>query len=551
DQYKPEKYYLATEREFLTRLHSDYGKTTWTWGVDGSRPGPTYHMRYGEPVLLRRFNKLPSAGTAKLAFGLPSTTRHTHNGHQASASDGNPDDWTETGDFADHHFTNFPATVADPRSGKRIPDEREKLTTLWYHDHRRDFTAPNVYAGLIGTHLCFDDQDSGDENDPNPYAWRLPSGEHDVPLILQDLSIDENRQLRWEPRDSTGQLGDRFTVNGVIQPHLRVRRRKYRFRVVNASVSRHYRVHLNFALNDTGLGADDRFIRMIAVTGDGSILPEPLETESIMLAPAQRVDVIVDFSRFTEGDLLYLENRLEQVHGDGPSGRDITDPETVREARLLRFDVVGGEVTDPSRIPDFLRPFPSIEPSEITRERRWAFDRSAGRFVINGRPADSKRIDAGIQINTAEEWNFVNIGNAWTHPVHSHLGQWLVQEVNGVPVTWDMVQIAPFVTGPDDFQRVFTKSRSLGEDYVPGTNVLRGPFCGAYRRDIANLVRNTEMTMYSRWTDFLGRYVLHGDNLVRGDAAMSANVEVLPRGSGRSAPGEPAGQYPDQTTGGM
>ncbi|ADD45958.1 multicopper oxidase family protein [Stackebrandtia nassauensis] len=532
DQFKPEKYYIQREEEFQTQLHSDYGKVTWTWGIEGSRPGPTIHARYGEPILMRRFNNLPMLGTGKVEFAMPSTTRHTHNGHNESASDGNPDDWADTGDFWDHHFANFPATVLDPRSGKRVPDEREKMTTLWYHDHRRDFTGPNVYAGLVGTYLYFDDQDSGDENDPNPYAWRLPSGEFDQPLVLQDLMITEDYQLMWEPRDTMGLLGDRFSVNGVIQPHHRVKRRKYRFRLVNASVSRFYNLNLNFARNDTGRPEDDRFVRMIAITGDGNLQPEPLETEQIMLGPAQRVDIIVDFSKFDDGDILYLENRLDQDEGHGPSGRQITDPQAIREKRLMRFDVRGGKVNDPSRIPDFFRPFPEIDSCEIVRKRRWLFDYTAGLFVINGKAMDSNRIDAGIEINTAEEWTFYSIGNIWSHPVHSHLSEWLVQEVNGVPVEPDMVQIAMFVNSVDDFQRVFKKKQSEGKDYKLGTNVLRGPFCGGYRRDIALLAPATSITMYSRWPDFLGRYVLHCHNLVHEDAAMMIRWDVLPPGKG-------------------
>jgi len=104
-------------------------------------------------------------GASRATFALPSTTTHLHNFHSASESDGGPEDWIDSGEFWDHHYCNFP-------SGH---DPREKLTTLWYHDHRMDFTAANVYAGLSGFHLYFDEQDTGDENDPSPEAWRLPS----------------------------------------------------------------------------------------------------------------------------------------------------------------------------------------------------------------------------------------------------------------------------------------------------------------------------------------------------------------------------------------
>ena len=96
-------------------------------------PGPIFHARYGEPVLVRMINDLPPVGTSKVTFALPSTTIHLHNGHTASESDGNPQDWIDSGEFWDHQYGNFP-------SGHN-PDEK----LFWHLDE--------VFIGsTVGTH---------------------------------------------------------------------------------------------------------------------------------------------------------------------------------------------------------------------------------------------------------------------------------------------------------------------------------------------------------------------------------------------------------------
>ena len=253
EEFKPKKFYEIHEREFLWKYHTQppYDKGSWSWGFwaknsqnreQGMAPGPTYHARYGEPILVRRYNDLPPVGASRVTFALPSTSSHLHNGHTASESDGHPLDWIDAGEFWDHHYGNFPLGN----------DEREKLTTLWYHDHRLDFTAANVTAGLSGFYLLFDERDTrfenpteadkklltdlyGDKYDPGK-AWRLPSGKYDVPLILHDVLFTEvvdangqkTAQAVFDPFNTDGLLGDQVTVNRTIRPRLQVERRKYR-----------------------------------------------------------------------------------------------------------------------------------------------------------------------------------------------------------------------------------------------------------------------------------------------------------------------------------
>ncbi len=558
-EFPPKLAYMHREREFQWQFHSDYDKVTWTWGYEAANstlpnnseppchitPGPTFHARYGTPILVRRINDLPMVGYHNVGFGLPSTTMHRHNGHQASESDGDPSDRIETGDFWDHHYPHSPATLENPESGLREPDEREKLTTLWYHDHCMDFTAANVYAGLVGFYFMFDEagigQDSGDENDSRPQAWQLPSGHYDVPLILQDLLFDKNYQLVFDGFATDGVIGDRFTVNRIIQPHFKVKRRKYRFRILNGGPSRFYRLFLHVGekqQNPQDPDNDTDNQNFIIISGDGNFQPEPVESKSIFLGVAQRVDVIIDFGdkKYKGVKHIYLENRLDQHHGHGPSQRLITDPKEIEEHRLMRFDLEDGKVKDPSRIPDFFRSFPSIDLDEVIRQRLWAFDYDGGLWTINEGELDPNRSDAGIERDSAEIWTFRNNGNNWWHPIHSHLSEWLVLEVNGIPVSHDSIQIRVDARGGQDFQKVFTLTKSAGKKYQLGKNVLRGPWCGGFRRDIALLGPRMEITMFSRWPDFLGKYVMHCHNVVHEDHTMMIRWDVVPPGEGFEGP---------------
>lgn len=498
--FLPKKFYEIHEREFLWQYHPQppYDKGSWSWGFWGKNtgnvlqpmtPGPTYHARYGEPVLVRRVNDLPPVGASKVGFALPSTTSHLHNGHTASESDGNPQDWIDSGEFWDHHYGNFP-------SGH---DAREKLTTLWYHDHRLDFTAANVYAGLAGFYLLFDEQDSGNENDANPAAWRLPSGKYDVPLLLHDVLFDDTGQVVFNAFVTDGWLGDQVTVNRRIRPHFKVERRKYRFRILNGGPSRFYQLFLS---------AGKPFI---VITGDGNFQPEPVLAESIYLSVAQRVDVIIDFSQYKVGEQIVLQNRLEQSNGRGPSGRYVDLPDGI-----LRFDVIEASAPDPSRIPDFFRPLPPIDLHAVRFHRVWEFDYDGGLWTVNGRVFDPNRIDAGIEQGSAEIWTFRNAGNDWAHPIHSHFTEFLILEINGKPYPYSSVQ---------------TQGRELVEAFGVSEKVLP-VFMGGPRRDVATILPGDEIKVYMRWNDFLGKHVMHCHNVVHEDHSMMIRWDIVEPGQG-------------------
>ncbi|MCH8290308.1 multicopper oxidase domain-containing protein [Candidatus Poribacteria bacterium] len=409
--------------------------------------------------------------------------------------------------------------------------DREKLTTLWYHDHRLDFTASNVYAGLSGFYLLFDEQDSGNENDTNPKAWRLPSGDYDVPLILHDVLFDEKGGVVFSGFQTDGWLGDHVTVNRTIRPRFKVKRRKYRFRLLNGGPSRFYQLFLKKLKKGSNQPEED--LNFTIITGDGNFLPQPVTAESIVLSVAQRVDIIIDFSDYKDGDQIVLLNLMEQINGKGPSGRTLDpDPDddpkkNYAKTGVIRFDVVGGEVKDdPSQIPDEFRPLPTIDMSEVKRERLWVFDYDGGLWTINNQVMDPNRIDAGIDQGSAEIWTFRNAGNEWSHPIHSHFTEFLILEVNGKPFR------PSFIESVSEGDPAFIEYLGLAKGGAWKTMKPIKRYFGGPRRDVATLLPNDEIRVFMRWKDFLGKHVMHCHNVVHEDHAMMVRWDIMEPGKG-------------------
>jgi FtsP/CotA-like multicopper oxidase with cupredoxin domain len=508
DEFEPKKFYEIREQEFLWQYHPDppYKDGSWSWGFDGATPGPTYHAYYGQPILVRRINALPQVGQGKVGFAMPKTSSHLHNAHTASESDGYPMDYITSGKYWDHHYCCFPSDGKDT----------EKLTTLWYHDHMMDFTAPNVYAGLAGFFLFFDERDSNDELDLNPRAFRLPSGKYDVPLLLHDVRFDQNGQAVFNKLNTDGLLGDMYTVNRKIKPRFEVERRKYRLRILNGGPSRFYQVFL-------ALGADRQKLHTLTIlTGDGNFLRRPVFAKSIYLSVAQRADVIVDFAEFNPGDKLYLQNRLEQISGKGPTGRVLMEP----GEDIMRFDVVEAKDRDHSRIPDTLRDTPTVDHSEVKRRRVWTFDYRGGLWTVNGRPATPELMvpDAEVDEGSAEIWTIRNEGKNWSHPIHSHFTEFLLVKVNGRPFKETWIQ----TRNPADSLRRY--------EYKNPEDTRNNPlpvFFGGSRRDITTLLPNDEIEIFMRWKDFHGKYVMHCHNVVHEDHAMMIRWDLVPSKGGQ------------------
>jgi FtsP/CotA-like multicopper oxidase with cupredoxin domain len=558
-QFPPKRYYVLNARVAKHVFHpdapySDNGGSA-IWGYDGIFPGPTFISRYGEPILVRVINELfddPRANPITPddvgdlpQFGSAQITTHLHNGHSASESDGNPADFYPPQDppehlppypasirgirFRDHHYAMFRAGLDPhkPAPDRNDGDVSETVSTLWYHDHSEDHTAENVYKGLVGFHLIFDKADSGNENDSDAKALRLPSGNFDIPLMIQDKRFTENGQLLFDTNAShAGRLGDMIIVNGQIQPKLTVLRRKYRFRFLNAGPSRFYQLFLTTINVDPKKNVDHEFKH---IGNDESLLEEPLTVKTVLLSVSERADVVIDFSQF-RNEKVFLVNRLVmQDSGQGPESEfDETDPEHPKFVKfktlpadesegkgdyILRFDVGDDIISDPSQVPAKLRANPTL-PAELfdttsgmlkTQEelkslpkiphREFIFSKKRGLWVVNDLPFDNlQRIHfprqgppGGFSPGDGEVWTVRNADPAWSHPIHIHLEEFRILRRQGI---------------------------------------LPDPYEGS-KKDVLLLRPDEEVQIFLRFRDFLGKYPIHCHNVLHEDHEMMMRFDVV------------------------
>jgi FtsP/CotA-like multicopper oxidase with cupredoxin domain len=468
-QFPAQKLYEVHQREALVSVHPEF-PTQRLWSFNGSVPGPTYVARYGEPILVRNYNDLPPNNGG---FGIQSVSTHLHNGHTPSESDGFPCDFFAVGQYYDQHYPNVLAgfSSTNPPNG----DIREALSTLWYHDHRVDFTAQNVYKGLAGFYLLFNEFDTGNE----ATGFRLPQfPDFDIPMIFNDKNFDPvTKLLAFDLANRDGILGDKFLVNGKIQPFFQVKRRRYRFRWLNGGPSRFYQF---FLTNPNNLSQVNRFW---VISNDGNLLPNPVQVSSLRIAVAERMDVIVDFSAFPAGTILRLENRLEQCDGAGPTDNILS---AGQGDQVLEFRVVSDSVTDGSVNPATNPHFYDVPPrTTVNKCRQFKFDRRNGQWVINDKFFDCNEVRFRVKRNTAEQWNLEG-GFDWQHPVHIHF---------------------------EEFQ-IISRNRNTP------TAIERG------RKDVVRLGENDDVELFFRFRDFVGRYPMHCHNTIHEDHAMMLRFDI-------------------------
>jgi FtsP/CotA-like multicopper oxidase with cupredoxin domain len=245
-QFTPAHFtYELEARAGLHNFHSDYGDT-YIWGFNGQYPAPTTLQKYGKSTIVRFRNSLPAVTST---FGRNEITIHLHNGHHGSESDGFAGDFFGPGFFKDHLYPNCYAGL-DAFGGNGDP--REKMGSFWFHDHRAEFTLNNNVLGLNGMHLVYDPTDPGHEH-PSAGSLRLPGyyGITDFPLILADKKFCPTSGGRTEMVNTVAGT-DKWIVNGKIQPSMTVRRRKYRFRILNTGPTKVW--NLSLIKPDGGVG---------------------------------------------------------------------------------------------------------------------------------------------------------------------------------------------------------------------------------------------------------------------------------------------------------
>jgi spore coat protein A len=431
-------FYTMTMRAGLTKLHRDLPPTV-VWGFNGLYPGPTIQAVRGSPVVIRQFNQVPDhQGHAEMPQALPAV--HLHGAHVAPEDDGHPREAIPRGGFRDYLYPNH-----------------QRAATLLYHDHSHGLTGLHVYYGLAGVYLI---------TDPAENILNLPKGEYDVPLIIQDRILNFDGSFNYPLNDKTresGVLGDTILVNGVVQPYLEVARRKYRFRIINASNARMYDLQLSSGRP------------LIQVGTDGGLLPEPSEKWVVTLGPFERAEVVIDFSAYPLGSQVVLKNCLSCTDGT---------------ADVMRFDVRQAE-PDNSDLPDCLSEWADLPINRQVAPRRFILDRQSGqdglKWVINDQTFDMNNPPlARVKLGDVERWQFVN-PTTHPHPVHIHLIQFQILEVNGQPQD-------PSKHGWKD---VFV---------VPPSG---------------------QIVVAARFEGYTGRYLFHCHNLEHEDLGMMADYEIV------------------------
>ena len=504
------EYYAVEALERPHSFHPDLPPSP-IWGYNGKFPGPTIDLRYGQPAMIRVKNGLPSLASHR-GFGIPQTITHLHNFHTASESDGGPWDWVDPGGHKDHYYCMRRAGFTDSGTaldkyrdpaapggtwwaeGEGGGDLRESLTTLFFHEHRPEFTSANVYKGLVLFVRIFDQQDTGSESS----GWRLPSGDYDIPLAFTDKQFDQAGQLTFDQFAVDGFLGDKIAVNGKIQPFFEVKRRKYRFRLLNGGPSRFYRFVLRKG------GTNYPFVQLGA---SGNFLEFPRTLRNLDLWVAERPDIVIDFKQFQPGDRVYLANTLVmREDGRGEDQGKQANPNQVQN-QVLEFRVQGGSVTDSPPIPSRFRPLPPINLASVARTRTWKFERKNGQWAVNGQFFDpdfdhqDRFLDNPINTvrrNTSEVWVLESTSNGWDHPLHVHFEEGIAFRQNG-------------------------------------TNI---PAQRRFRTDVHRL-RNVKLEVFMQFRDFpdpefsgrrgdVGRYVLHCHNMLHEDHAMMATWNIVP-----------------------
>ena len=354
----------------------------------------------------------------------------------------------------------------------------------------------NIYSAL----------DRGNEELNDGVNLRLPSGsskswgnlDYDINLMLADKAWDANGQLYFDIFQLDGFIGDVMTVNLCYKPFFEVERRKYRFRILNASVSRFFK----YGLSDGS--------PMIQIANDGNLLPQPVpQIVSDEQGIAERYDWIIDFSRYNLGDKVWLVNVCEHQDGKKPSAdRSIADALAGKSSdpcvgKILEFRITANPAKpDLSQIPAQMIPNPDLSNVPVVRERTFEFgsgaksltdptDKDPWGVKTDGGTmlqADYGRVSAAPTPGTREIWTLKNAGAGWDHPVHIHFEEGQILARNG-----------------------------------SAANV---PAWEKGRKDVYRLRPGGSVTLTMQFREFYGMFMEHCHNTVHEDHAMLVRWEL-------------------------
>lgn len=283
----------------------------------------------------------------------------------------------------------------------------QRAGTYWYHPHPHGLTGKQVFLGLAGMFIV---------NDPEEAGLNLPSGEFEIPIIIQDKHFEGNN-LDYSPNEDeimTGYLGEQIVINGQHAPVLNVGSTWYRLRILNGSTARVY-----------NLGVTEE--RPLVIIGsDGGLLEAPQTVSRILLGPGERLDVLIDFSRLAIGKELYLvSSKFSEFNVQGRQSFNLMK---FKIDRIVSLDFT---------LPSTLSTINALSPAQAVNTRTFDIAQTIGgsgghngmgRHSINGKIFEMDRVDVTVKAGTTEIWEFDNSRGDEIHPMHIHGVQFQILE---------------------------------------------------------------------------------------------------------------------------
>lgn len=462
-------YYKVAMRQFEAQLHRDLKPTT-LWGYGSSSPGPIFETRSGQGLLVEWANELPpkhflpvdhTIHGAEIDKPEVRTVVHMHGAKAPPPSDGYPENWYAPGKSTVFHYPN-----------------RQDATMLWYHDHALGINRLNVFAGLLGIFFVRDELEE---------SLSLPRGKYEIPLAIYDRTVDRKGQLvypvsdnpktPWVPEFS----GDVVVINGKIFPYLEVEPRKYRFRILNGANGRQISLTIN-------TGKTSWFPSFFQIGSDQGLLPAPAPVMRVRLLPAERADVIFDFTNYAGSNVFLRNDNLN----------------------IMQYRVAEKRSSDDSQVPQRLRPVRRMAESEAAKTRSLTLveiDESgkAVRMLLNNTHW-SMPVTENPALNSVEIWNLINLTGD-DHPIHLHLVRFQILD-----------------------RRAFDAPayRATGELKYVGPAHPPAPEESGWK-DTVRADRGMVTRIIIPFEGFAGRYVWHCHNLEHEDNEMMRPFDVVSR----------------------
>jgi spore coat protein A len=462
-------YHRVVMSRVETKVHRDLPATS-IWSYGNAAPGPTIEARKGQPMLIEWVNNLPDKHFLPIDHTLCGagkdqpevrTAVHVHGACVPPESDGYPEDWQKPGE-----------------SRSALYPMNQDAATLWYHDHAMGIERLNQYAGLYGFFLIRDEAED---------ALNLPRGKYEIPLSIADRFFFADGGLHypdsgdpeapWIPEI----YGDVILANGVIFPYLEVEPRLYRIRLVNASNSRAYLFSLSNGHRFHQIGSDQ------------GLLASPVELKQLMLSPAERADLLIDFSSLAGTEFTLQDQRLTIMQFRvGPSGTEAPAP----SKSALEMPAVLRTI---DRIPEWA----AVRSRSFTLNEYMDPKTHVMLMLLNGQywhdPVTEKPV-----LDSLEIWSFINTTQD-IHPIHLHL------------VRFQILDRRPFDV--DDYLN-YKNFHYIGEAAPPEPNE-RG------WKDTVKTHPETVTRIIVPFQGYVGRYVWHCHLLEHAAREMMRPLEVV------------------------